>query len=81
MEHLKNCLPEIVSTYLSEHKVCDVVNAAVLVDEYVLTHKTVFVDRPFCYGNEPFVGLNGNGKDTVKSLAGVSQCGFWSLRG
>lgn len=63
---------------MSEHKVCDVVNAAVLVDEYVLTQKTVFVDRPFCYGNKPFVGLNDNGKDRVKSLAWVSQGGIGS---
>lgn len=41
MEELKNCLPEMVSTYLSEHKTVDIFKAAVLVDEFVLTHRAV----------------------------------------
>ena len=37
----------VASTYLNEQKVSDMFKAAVLVDEYVLAHKTVFVDRGF----------------------------------
>lgn len=42
LEDFKNCLPEKVSTYLNEQKAHDVFKAAMLVDEYVLTHKAVF---------------------------------------
>lgn len=55
MEDFKNCLPEAVSTYLNEHKVKDVCKAAVLVEEYMLTHKPMFLDRPF----NKFVGGMG----------------------
>uniref|UniRef100_A0A674NL88 Gypsy retrotransposon integrase-like protein 1 n=1 Tax=Takifugu rubripes TaxID=31033 RepID=A0A674NL88_TAKRU len=47
MEDFKNCLPEAVSTFLNEHKTSDVFKAAILVEEYTLTHKPVFLDRPF----------------------------------
>ncbi|KAK7878602.1 hypothetical protein WMY93_030438 [Mugilogobius chulae] len=44
IEEFKNNLPRNVATYLNENKVSDVSQAAVLVDEYVLTHKSVFSD-------------------------------------
>lgn len=37
----KNCLPEAVTLYLSEQKVQKLDEAAVLADEYVLTHKRI----------------------------------------
>lgn len=45
IEDFKNCLPERIATYLNERKVSEVAKAAVLVDEYMLTHKISF-ERP-----------------------------------
>lgn len=73
MEDFKNCFPERVSTYLNEEKVSDVFKAAVLVDEYVLTQKAVFVDRPF--SNKPVESLNGTGKDSTRGMAVGSEWG------
>ena len=52
MEDFKNCLPDRVTTYLNEQKVTDVSQGAVLADEYVLTHKSVF------FGEQRFSGFN-----------------------
>ena len=46
LEEFKNCVPEAVATYLSEQRVARIGDAAVLADEYVLAHKTVFNDNP-----------------------------------
>lgn len=45
MEDFKNNWPDKVTTYLNEQKEMDVSKAAVLVDEYMLTHKTF--QRPY----------------------------------
>ncbi|KAJ8349330.1 hypothetical protein SKAU_G00244600 [Synaphobranchus kaupii] len=45
-EELKNCLPERVATYLNEQKVTQVMQAAVLVDEFTLTHTSSSVGKP-----------------------------------
>ncbi|XP_034096305.1 uncharacterized protein LOC117562564 [Gymnodraco acuticeps] len=45
MEEFKNCLPYTVATYLNEQKPVKLFDAAVLADEYVLTHKTVYSER------------------------------------
>ncbi|KAF7690179.1 hypothetical protein HF521_011983, partial [Silurus meridionalis] len=42
LEEFKNCLPDRVVVYLNERKVSSVSEAAVLADEFVLTHKNVF---------------------------------------
>lgn len=42
LEEFKDCLPERVVVYLNEQKVISLSQAAVLADEFVLTHKTVF---------------------------------------
>lgn len=42
LEDFKNHLPERIVMYLSENKVVTLSQAAVLADEYALTHKTVF---------------------------------------
>lgn len=39
----KSCVAEIVATYLNEQKVVKLSKDAVLADEFVLTHKAVFV--------------------------------------
>lgn len=66
-EDFKDCLPEKVSTYLNEQRVSEVSKAAVLVDEYVLTHKPVFVDRPFSI--KPIESINGAGKGNTSGAA------------
>ena len=42
MEELKKCLPDRIVVYLNEQKVNSLSAAAVLADEYVLTHTSVF---------------------------------------
>lgn len=42
LEDFKQCLPEKVVLYLNEQKVATLSQAAVLADEFVLTHKNVF---------------------------------------
>ncbi len=42
LEDFKSCVAEDIVVYLNEQKVLSVINAAVLADEFVLTHKTVF---------------------------------------
>ena len=42
LEEFKNCLPERVVIYLNEQKVSSITAAAVLADEFALTHKSVF---------------------------------------
>ncbi|XP_024908484.1 uncharacterized protein LOC103397242 [Cynoglossus semilaevis] len=44
LEQFKNCVPDSVATYLNERKVKTPHEAAVLADEYILTHKSTFVD-------------------------------------
>lgn len=43
LEEFKNCLPEKVVVYLNEQKVTLMSYAAVLADEFILTHKNVFL--------------------------------------
>ncbi|KAG7471871.1 hypothetical protein MATL_G00102630 [Megalops atlanticus] len=52
LEEFKNCLPERI-VYLNEQKVTSVAQAAVLADEYVLTHKTVFSVPPHREATQP----------------------------
>ncbi|XP_057211844.1 uncharacterized protein LOC130567622 [Triplophysa rosa] len=42
LEEFKNCIPANIVVYLNEQKVSSLANAAVLADEFVLTHKNVF---------------------------------------
>ncbi len=45
LEEFKNCLPEVVSVYLNEQKAVTLEQAAILADEFVLTHKVNFGDK------------------------------------
>ncbi len=45
LEDFKNCLPESLVVHLNEQKVTSLAEAAVMADEYVLTHKTIFLTR------------------------------------
>lgn len=42
MEDFKKCLSEHIVVYLNEQKVSKLSSAAVLADEFVLSHRTVF---------------------------------------
>lgn len=42
LEEFKKCLPERIVVYLNEQKVASVTKAAVLAEEFLLTHKSVF---------------------------------------
>lgn len=42
LEEFKNCVPANIVVYLNEQKVTSLADAAVLADEFVLTHKNVF---------------------------------------
>ena len=42
LEEFKKCLPERIVIYLNEQKESSVTKAAVLADEFILTHKSVF---------------------------------------
>ena len=55
LEEFKGCLPPQVKTYLDERKVESLLQAAVLVDDYSLTHKSTFVKEE----KDP-VGLKGS---------------------
>ena len=55
LEEFKGCLPPQVKTYLDERKVENLSQAAVLVDDYSLTHKSTFVKEE----KDP-VGLKGS---------------------
>ena len=44
LEQFKDTIPDHIATYINERKVKTVAEAAVLSDEYVLTHKSVFVE-------------------------------------
>ena len=45
LEEFKNCVPKGVATYVKEQKVTRLDEAAVLSDEFVLTHKLDFRDN------------------------------------
>lgn len=45
LEEFKNCLPEVVSVYLNEQKAVTLEQAAILADEFILTHKVKFGDK------------------------------------
>ena len=45
LEEFKNCVPERTVVYLNEQKVTTLQGAAVLAEEFALTHKSVFVGK------------------------------------
>uniref|UniRef100_A0A8C6PMF9 SCAN box domain-containing protein n=1 Tax=Nothobranchius furzeri TaxID=105023 RepID=A0A8C6PMF9_NOTFU len=45
LEEFKNCVPERTALYLNEQKVNVLQEAAVLADEFALTHKNIFVSK------------------------------------
>ncbi|XP_026019876.1 uncharacterized protein LOC113020278 [Astatotilapia calliptera] len=53
LEEFKNGLPERIVVHLNEQKVSTLKEAAVIADEFVLTHKTVFVQKREVTTREP----------------------------
>ncbi|KAF3706922.1 hypothetical protein EXN66_Car000093 [Channa argus] len=53
LEEFKTCLPERIVVYLNEQKVDFLSKAAVLADEFVLTHRVVF---PYVHGENKLTG-------------------------
>lgn len=49
LEEFKNCVSERAVVYLNEQKVTSLQQAAILADEYTLTHKLVFVRCEFAH--------------------------------
>lgn len=45
LEEFKNCVPISVATYLNEQRVSSLASAAVLADEYILTHRGSHLNR------------------------------------
>ncbi|KAL2086091.1 hypothetical protein ACEWY4_017150 [Coilia grayii] len=56
IEQFKNCLPEGIATYVSEHQVATVSEAAVLADDYALIHKTKFSHVPTVRNDRTYRG-------------------------
>ncbi|KAM7406893.1 hypothetical protein PAMA_002878 [Pampus argenteus] len=94
LEELKNCLPNQIVTHISDHKVLKVSEAAVLADEYVLTHRDSFYrpqssgDRSFSAPRAPVaqkVNGDASAKPGVRESAGVKDsdrvCFFCKKRG
>ncbi len=65
LEDFKTCLPEGVVVHLNERKVTSLLDAAVLADEFVLTHRNVFPAGRS--SNIPFAN-----KNTMRDLSRVS---------
>lgn len=53
MEDFKKCLPERIVVYINEQKVSKLSSAVVLVDEFFVTHRTVFSPDPKEKLNQP----------------------------
>lgn len=45
LEEFKNCVPAVLATYLNEQKVSKLFDAAVMADEFALTHKGLYGNR------------------------------------
>ncbi len=73
LEDFKGCLSDNLVVHLNEHKVSSLAEAAVLVDEFVLTHKVVF---PHAVRHEKVAYAAVQGKDVadaVKAVRGGKQ--------
>jgi len=60
VEEFKNCLQSDVKMYLDEQRADSLYQAAVLVDDYSLTHKTTFPSKPEQQGAHLSVSDNKN---------------------
>ena len=86
LEEFKKCLPERIVVYLNEQKESSVTKAAVLADEFILTHKSVF-SMPAPCGSDMPERRNRSPKLMRKStspaawLGGSRKCFYCHERG
>ncbi len=59
LEEFKNCVPNAVAMYLNENKVTKLSNAALMADEFVLTHVSA------SYGSKSKLGVSERNKRVV----------------
>uniref|UniRef100_A0A8C1TD20 Gypsy retrotransposon integrase-like protein 1 n=1 Tax=Cyprinus carpio TaxID=7962 RepID=A0A8C1TD20_CYPCA len=81
LEDFKGCLPERVVVYLNEQKVSSLSHAAVLADEFVLTHKTVFSSRMDKSTVRPSTSDQSSRLKTVPSSKDVRECFYCHKQG
>lgn len=84
LEEFKNCLPERVVVYLNEQKVNSLSHAAVLSDEFILTHKNVFVHSRV--ENAPAVPILSNtqfvrSKNNAPRVGDERNCYYCHVKG
>lgn len=76
LEEFKNCCPEVVTTYLNEKSVREVSKAAILADEFVITHKKSFVDKPTVRSDKgASTSLKTASSDSSKQSSGFPKSG------
>lgn len=83
LEEFKNCVPERVVTYLNEQKVVSSSQAAILADEFVLTHKNVFSSVRSEKNAGSFSGQSSNFrvKQSSPPTQEVRECFYCHKRG
>lgn len=74
LEEFKNCVPEQTVMYLNEQKVAALQEAAVLAEEFALTHKAIFNKAEPSIGGQAVKTLPLRGSSGVKT----DRQGFYS---
>ena len=75
LEEFKNHLPDRVVVHLNEQRVATLAQAAVMADEYALTHKTVFLASRFnVRPNTAPVSAAGNPSDEHRPFRDTREC-------
>ena len=69
VEEFKCCLPGNIKTYIDEQKADSLQHAAVLVDDYSLTHRTSFVES----NNESSSGNGVQSDDPSRNTSQVTK--------
>lgn len=72
LEEFKNCPPERIVTYISKQKVSTVSDAAILADEYVLTHRDSF-ERSSMPSERSASGVTPFSFQTKQNFQGVTK--------
>ena len=67
LKQFKNSLSEQIATYITEQKVTTAADAAVSANEYVLLHKSRFVERSVAYD---VCGWRGNSSEDDMQRSG-----------
>lgn len=89
LEQFKNIVPDRLATYVNEHKIKTVTEAAVLADEYVLTHKVKSRDhvnttqtsareeyRPSCFNGNSCSKSEVKSDFSKRSQSDINRCNY-----